>query len=173
MDGITHKYLELNNSEYRLKLARKRYNEQTPMDKLEEEVLRNIRPIIYDYYNYPYQVIPLLNKRDDYYQSVLKMVDLLNKFLKEEDKREFNDVTNEKYKKYIGSGEALRQNHSIVLNSLSTILMKKEKEVKELFDIEIYQDVYDKLCSLQQTLTTILALSDERVEERIEFYHAY
>lgn len=173
MDGVTNQYLSMNNAEYSEKIFRKENNLMNEMDKLEDDILNNIRKIIYDYYNYPYKVIPILNKECEYRTKIIKLNQLINDFVKPGDSLVIDLKQNSKYNKYMPSGLSLTKGHEMNIDKLIGILENKKDELNEIIQYEIYSDTYSKLVSLNSTISKVLSLHDSMLEERIDFNNDY
>lgn len=174
MDGVTKQYLRMNNSEYSEKIFRKENDLMNEMDRLEDDVLNYIRPIIYDYYNYPYKVIPILNNEDsDYRKKVVRLNSLINKFVKPEDTSTMEFKQNDKYNQYTPSGLSLTKRHEVNFDKLIGILENKEEKLIEIIQYEIYKEAYSKLVSLNNIISKTLVQHDSNIEERIDFNNDY
>lgn len=174
MDGVTKQYLMMNNAEYSKKIFRKENNSMNEMDRLEDDVLNNIKKIIYDYYNYPYKIIPILNKEEyEYRAKIVKLNQLINNLVKTEDSSVIDLKQNNKYNKYTPSGLSLTRGHEINVDSLIGILENKKDELNKVIQYEIYSDTYSKLVSLNNIISEILIQQDSFIEERIDFNNDY
>ena len=172
MSGVTNRYMELNNSEYREKLSRMKNGKMNKMDILEKEIQDNIRTLIYDYYNYPHKIIPILNlESSPYRKKILELNSLINCFIEKEDKKIIELNKNDKYNKYTPSGLSLTKSHEKNIDNLIHILKFKFEELNEIVKYEIYEDAYSKLVSLNDFICNILIMKDYIVDERIDFYN--
>lgn len=172
MSGVTNRYMELNNLEYREKLSRIKDGKMNKMDALEKSIQDNVRTLIYDYYNYPHKIIPILNlEKPPYRAKILELNILINKFVSEKDRKTMKLNKNDKYNTHTHSGLSLTKSHEKNIDNLIHILKFKFEELNEIVKYEIYEDAYSKLVCLNDSISKILIMDDSIVDERMDFYN--
>lgn len=148
--------LKNNNPEFKEKMTRIRENNMNYMDNMEKDLLDAIYQPINDFFSTPNKIVALINEDDEYKSKILRLNSLINAYLKEEDRVDFEDFKNTSCDDSLPSALSLLDRHLRDFDKLIHYLSYNRKTLDKINQYSIYKEPYLQLKYFNQQISKVM-----------------
>lgn len=169
-DGISKRARMMNDPMYSAKYYRKKFGDSNKYDLAEDKLEQMTKYIIYQIYNYPFKILPVIHKEKELQEAFEKFYVLLSELVNSTEQFKLEKKENIPYMQYLdyAYSDVLL---SYLNNSIEFLENKEEMQIL-LKAIEMDNFVLSKVTSALERIKSLNNLDEYHIEERIDF-HGY